>query len=93
MKHYGHCAYCGCYGRMTKEHVVPHCYGGLLKIHVCAECNNRRGHSGRDPHFLKWLETHENVFKKAVRESTDPLQTDRWLELEGLHKYRLKLHF
>lgn len=93
MRHYDNCAYCGAYGRMTKEHVVPHCYGGIVKIWVCSECNNRRGHSGKFPLFLRWLETHENVFRRAVKESTDPLQTDRWLELEGLNKYRLKLRF
>lgn len=93
MKHYGHCAYCGAYGRMTKEHVVPHCFGGIVKILACSTCNNHRGHSGRDPMFLKWLETHEGTFQKAVRESTDPLQTDRWLELEGLQKYRIPLKF
>lgn len=93
MRHYDNCAYCGAYGRMTKEHVVPHCYGGIVKIWVCSECNNRRGHSGKYPLFLKWLESHENTFRRAVKESTDPLQTDRWLELEGLNKYRLKLRF
>ena len=93
MRHYDNCAYCGAYGRMTKEHVVPHCYGGIVKIWVCSECNNRRGHSGKYPLFLKWLESHENTFRRAVKESTDPLQTDRWLELEGFNKYRLKLRF
>lgn len=93
MRHYGHCAYCGMYCRMTKEHVVPHCYGGTVKIWACSDCNNSRGHSGRDAHFLKWLESHEDIFRKAVKESTDPLQTDRWLELEGLDKYRLQLCF
>ncbi len=93
MKHRGHCAYCSKYGRMTKEHVVPHCYGGQVKIWACSECNNRRGHSGKDPLFLKWLQAHEEVFSRAVLESKDYTQTDRWLQLEGLHKYRVPLVF
>jgi len=86
---YAQCAYCGFYGPMTKEHVVPHCYGGRVKILACANCNQQRGHSGKDPRFLKWLETHEDIFRKAVRESADPVRTDTWLQSEGLDQYRL----
>lgn len=90
---YAHCAYCCVYGPMTKEHVVPRCCGGRVKILACAKCNQQRAHSGKDVRFLKWLDAHKDVFRKAVRESTDPVRTDRWLELEGLDQYRLPLRF
>lgn len=93
MKKYGECEYCGVYNRMTKEHVVPRCFGGQVKIWVCANCNNDRGHSGKDPLFLKWVRSHEDTFQSAVNESIDRVQTDRWLEFEGLNKYRIPLCF
>lgn len=84
MKRYGECEYCGEYKRMTREHVVPRCFGGQVKIWVCGECNNNRGHSGKHPLFLQWLQTNESTFKQAVDTSTDPKQTSTWLQLEGL---------
>ena len=89
MRHYGHCEYCGEYGRMTKEHVVPRCYGGLVKIWACSTCNNQRGHSGNHPLFLNWLGEHEARFKEAVEQSRDRKQTDTWLNLNGLDIYKV----
>lgn len=88
MRHYGHCEYCGEYGRMTKEHVVPRCYGGLVKIWACSDCNNQRGHSGNHPLFLNWLGEHEDRFKEAVELSRDKKQTNTWLNLNGLDIYK-----
>lgn len=89
MRHYGHCEYCGEYGRMTKEHIVPRCYGGLVKIWVCSDCNNQRGHSGNHPLFLHWLDDNGDTFKEAVEKSRDRKQTDTWLDLNGLDIYKV----
>ena len=93
MHHYGYCAYCSVYGPMTKEHVVPHCVGGKLTISACSNCNQSRGSSGKDSRLLTWVKAHEDVFREAVRQSTDPLKTHLWLMTEGLQKYSRTLTF
>ena len=92
MPHYGICEYCGVSGVMTKEHVLPHSVGGTLTISVCRDCNGRRGNSGTYPGFLRWLNKHQSVFREAVRTSTQPLKTDRWLLSYGLKRYRVRLN-
>jgi hypothetical protein len=42
----GSCAYCGCYGRLTKDHVIAKSKGGKEKSNlllVCYHCNQRKG--------------------------------------------------
>jgi len=78
----GECAYCHkIFPKLTKEHVVPKCYGGVYTIRVCAECNNKRGSKLEDPRFVRWRREHPAEFAEAVRESTDPKQTQTWLNL------------
>ena len=89
MKQYGECEYCGTYGRMTKEHIVPRCFGGLIKMLACSDCNNQIGHSGNHPIFISWLNRHEEKFKEAVVHSRDRKQTDTWLSLNGLDIYQV----
>ena len=77
----GVCAYCNQhFSRLTKEHVVPKCYGGTVTIRVCADCNNARGDSLTDPKFVEWRRAHPQMFEEAVRQSTDPKQTQTWLK-------------
>jgi hypothetical protein len=48
-KRNGVCPYCGQYGKLTRDHVIPQCLfpddeplpGDIPKIHVCMACNNR----------------------------------------------------
>lgn len=78
-KREGECAYCHRFKKLTKEHVVPRCFGGTYTIRVCEECNNARGSSLTDPKFVEWREAHPREFEEAVRDSTDPAQTQNWL--------------
>ena len=77
----GVCAYCKKkFPKLTKEHVVPKCFGGVYTIRVCENCNNERGSELNDPRFVQWRREHPKEFAEAVRESTDPKQTQIWLE-------------
>ena len=77
----GVCAYCHKHSKkLTKEHVVPKCRGGTVTIRVCADCNNARGDSLTDPKFVEWRRAHPEKFEEAVRQSTDPKQTQTWLK-------------
>ena len=79
-KRQGFCAYCHQFTRkLTKEHVVPKCRGGVYTIRVCSTCNNARGESLTYPPFVAWRKAHPSEFDEAVRMSTDPVQTARWL--------------
>lgn len=77
----GVCAYCHKHSKkLTKEHVVPKCRGGTVTIRVCGDCNNARGDSLTDPKFVEWRRAHPKQFEEAVRKSTDPKQTQIWLQ-------------
>lgn len=77
----GVCPYCHKWFRkLTKEHIVPRCFGGVYTIRVCADCNNQRGSSLTDTRFVEWRKAHPKEFEEAVRSSTDPKQTQNWLE-------------
>lgn len=69
------CEYCGARfalegGRQkTKEHIMPKIMGGTLTIPVCYSCNNKRGCSMTDEHFLRFVSTHPETWGEAIKET------------------------
>jgi len=80
------CSYCGCGGKMTREHLLPRCVGGTAIIAACAACNSERGRSGRYSPFVRYIEKHPHTWAAAVLTSTrEPAEINEYLSEEDLH--------
>lgn len=48
----GFCSYCGAWGMMTRDHVVPKSRGGTCIVPACHRCNCSKG----DLDLWQWLQ-------------------------------------
>jgi 5-methylcytosine-specific restriction endonuclease McrA len=42
---YGNCSYCGFYGYLTFDHIIPICRSGIATTFACPECNVKKGNT------------------------------------------------
>jgi 5-methylcytosine-specific restriction endonuclease McrA len=85
LQRHGHkCAYCGCEGRLTMDHVIPASRGGTHSIGnlvpACKSCNS----SKRDRTVMEWRmhspsprQRKENGADKRIRSGTSTASPDR----------------
>ena len=73
----GICAYCGAYGEVTEDHVIPHSlWGGtarssLPKVDVCPHCNNVEK-SALDAYLRDLLVTDRSTTQHAIVQAIFP---------------------
>lgn len=49
----GYCAYCNCFDKVTKDHIIPKCQQGKLLVYACNKCNTQKGSLS----VYEWLKT------------------------------------
>jgi 5-methylcytosine-specific restriction endonuclease McrA len=80
----GKCVYCGRFGTLTKEHLLPKSVGGKLTVKACRACNQARGDRGDFAPFLGLIRRRPDLWTEHVAASANPPNTRRWLRAYDL---------